>query len=184
MYKSIFFVCFLFFNTIILSAQNLSVYGLSLGDSKDRAINVLNNKGKQLNYGKTDDGFEYIKITNPQIGGTYYDGSTIYFKNNKLYKIVFYSGDGGACGPDSPWLNTFRHITEKCKQTFTKMNYNLKMKYGKPNVDSENLAIWQIDTQKITIEYEYKYNENFYSVNASVWTGITYEKIDFNSLDY
>lgn len=52
--------------------QNLSVYGLEIGDSKYRVESVLESKGKTVKSGTTKKGIEYLKVTYPNIRRCYF----------------------------------------------------------------------------------------------------------------
>ena len=129
-----------------LTAQNLSVYGVTLGDSKYKVQNVLENKGKSIKKNRTKEGIQYFKVTNVNIGGADFASASFNFDNNgTLYKVGIYSQSSGGLGsPGMPWENEFRRLAKSNEYLFMTMSQNLKMKYGEPTVESDNRIVWKI----------------------------------------
>ncbi len=171
---------------ICLLGQTLSVYGVSLGDEKYKVENVLENKDKKINYGTTKAGIEYLKITSPNIGGVTFEGCNFYFNEvDELYRVTFYSSDAGTGTPGMPWEARFRRKAQECKNGFLTMSQNLTSKYGRPSTYSDTKAIWQKGNERITLEYEYQYeNTQYGAIDSAVGVWLTYEIIDFNEVDY
>lgn len=187
MKKNIIALFVLIFQSTFLLGQNLSVYGLELGDSKYRVEAVLESKGKTVTSGTTKKGVDYLKVTYPNIGGVNFDACSCYFNgSDDLYKVIFYSGDVGGTGtPGMPWESTFRSKTNECKRAFSTMLQNLTMKYGQPSMATEEYVTWQIQDQKITLEFEYQYERDQYGwIVHSVYVRLNYEKVDYSSVDY
>lgn len=186
MKKVIIIALFVLLNSTFSFGQNLSVYGLEIGDSKYRVESVLESKGKTVKSGTTDKGTEYLKVTYPNIGGVTFDGCSCYFNSNdELYRVAFYSSYGGTGDPGMPWEDRFRRKTNECKNTFSTMLQNLVMKYGEPTTVSDEYVTWQIYNQRIKLEFTYQYDRNQYGwIDSWVSVGLEYEKIDLNSVDF
>lgn len=61
----------------------------------------------------------------------------------------------------------------------------LKMKYGKPNIESKNNIVWIKKNQRISLEWTYRYDKDAMGwINFDVRTALVYEKIDVHSADF
>ena len=168
-------------------SQNLSAYGVSLGDSKYTVERVLVNKDKKVKYDTSSKGEECITISYPSIASVTFDMASFTFdKNDKLHRICFSSADYGAYGmPGAPWEAIFRSKTEECKNIFLVMSQNLILKYGNPTVSSNQSAIWQMGNKRIELEYTYYYNYNQYNtIDSGVRVGLTYSVLDVTNSDF
>lgn len=176
----------LILQSAFLFGQNLSVFGLELGDSKYQVKVLLENKGKTVKSGKTEKGIDYLQVAYPNIGGVRFDGCSCYFNSsNELYKVCFYSSDGGYGTAGMPWESAFRSKTNECTRIFAAMLQNLTMKYGQPTIATAEYVAWKINDQKIILEFEYRYDRKPYNaIEHWVRVGLTYEKVDYNSVDY
>lgn len=83
-------ILLLLYSMSILS-QNLSVYGVSLGEKKYIVENILVGKGNTIKYDKTDDGRVFFRIDSPILGEVKYGFANFYIdKNNLVNKIILY----------------------------------------------------------------------------------------------
>lgn len=184
--KNVVLLLFVFFPMFML-AQNLSVYGISLGDNKNKITNVLVAKGKEISYDTSDSGKQFLRITSPKIGDVTYRIGNFYFdKNNRLNKVVFAQfGDGGYGDPNGAWVSGFQLQVNACEKIFITMYENLKLKYGAPRSSSKNNIIWQKGNQRITLEWAYRYDRDQSGwIHHEVRTGLVYEIIDINTSDF
>ena len=185
MKKNIIALLVLMLQSTFLLGQNLSVYGLELGDSKYRVEAVLESKGKTVSSGTTKKG-SYLRVTYPNIGGVEFDHCNCSFNHrDELYIVTFSSNDAGLGTAGMPWESAFRSKTNECKRAFSAMLQNLTMKYGQPSMASEEYVTWQINDQRIILEFAYRYNREAYNtIDHAVSVILKYEKVDYSSVDY
>ena len=172
---------------IFVIAQNLSAYGVSLGDSKYVVEDELESKGKKIKYSTNKYGEEIYRVSNPSIGGVYFDSVSFVFNDeNKLRLISFYASDPRGTGTlGMPWEAEFKRQAAKCKNAFLTMSQNLVLKYGEPIAYSDSTAMWQIGDQRITLDYKYVYQyDQFGWIDHEVSVSLQYSIIDLNSADY
>ena len=168
-------------------SQNLSAYGVKLGDSMYTVEDVLNDKGKKIKHSTNRKGENLISISNPSIGGAYFDSVAFIFNhNNKLRLISFYASDSRGTGtPGAPWEAEFHRKAAKCKNAFLTMSQNLILKYGNPTAHSDKTAIWQMGCERIQLEYNYIYNyDQFGWIEHEVNVSLTYEIVDVDNADF
>lgn len=179
-------ILFAFF-PLCLVAQNLSVYGVSLGDRKYKVQRVLENKGKSIKNGTASNGDKYLSISNVNIAGLDFNTANFYFKNNETLKEVYFISrvSGGLGDPGQPWEAEFHQLAKHNEYLFITMAQNLKIKYGDPNFESNDRLIWNKGKGQIELEHTYKFDENAYGF-IDFWTRVclSYKLIDVNSLDY
>lgn len=179
-------ILLLLYSMSILS-QNLSVYGVSLGEKKYIVENILVGKGKTIKYDKTDDGRVFLRIDSPILGEVKYGFANFYIdKNNLVNKIIFVlHGDAGLGAPNGPWASGFRQQSIACERAFITMFGTLKMKYGEPNIESKNNIVWIKKNQRISLEWTYRYDKDAMGwIIFDVRTALVYEKIDVHSSDF
>lgn len=171
---------------ISLHSQNLSAYGVTLGEDKYNVENVLENKGKSIKYDTNKKGNAVLRISYPRIGDAYFDNGTFVFNDDdELCSISFSSVDGGTGNPGMPWEARFQRKAQECKNAFLKMAQNLKLKYGSPDTYSNTSAIWQKGNERISLEYDYQYEYNQFGwIDSHVSVLLKYEQIDLDNADY
>lgn len=172
---------------ISIYSQNLSAYGVSLGEYQYKVENILENKGKSIKYDTNEEGETLLEISNPSIGDVNFDyGTFIFNKDDKLRTMSFGSYDAGAFGmPGAPWEAQFHRKANECKNAFLTMAQNLQFKYGAPSTYTDTSATWQRGNQRISLEYVYKFEYNSYNtIDSYVSVRLTYKLINPSDVDY
>lgn len=172
---------------ISIYSQNLSAYGVSLGEYQYKVENILENKGKSIKYDTNKNGETLLEVSSPTIGGVNFDyGTFVFNKEGKLRAMTFQSYDPPGTGdPGTQWETRFRSKANKCKNSFLTMVQNLPLKYGAPSIYTDTSATWQLGNQSISLKYEYKYEYNSYGwVDSFVSVSLTYKLINPSDVDY
>ena len=172
---------------MFIIAQDLSAYGVTLGDSKYVVEDILQGKGDKIKYSTNKLGEDVLAVSSPSIGGVNFDRvSFIFNKANKLRMISFWSSDSRGTGtPGMPWEAEFHRKASKCKNAALTMSQNLTLKYGEPISYTENKAIWQFGNQRITLDYIYIYQYDSYGwIDHEVSVSLQYSIIDTANADY
>lgn len=172
---------------ISIYSQNLSAYGVSLGEYQYKVKNILENKGKSVKYDTNKEGETLLKIINLSIGDVNFESGTFIFnKDDKLHEMIFSSSDATFFGmPGGPWEARFHRKANECKNAFLTMAQNLQIKYGAPSTYTDTSATWQRGNQRISLEYGYKFEYNSYNtIDSHVRVCLTYKLINPSDVDY
>lgn len=191
MKKFLFLIAILFFS-INCIAQQLTAYGVSLGESKYKVKSSLLDKGKTIESGIIEnDGRECFKISSVVIDGVNFDEAFFRFNQDGILELMRFNcePDAGTGTPGMPWEARFLNNARRYNQIFQKMYQNLVMKYGNPSssiaggVKCE--AVWQMGNQRIELEYTYQYERASYgAIDTFTSVSLGYITVDINSSDF
>lgn len=157
-------------------------YGVELGQTKTQVESILNQKGVTYQW-TYEDGASIIKVSSPYLGEVSFQGAALYFKNNSMYKGVFFSSDGGYFFTDHPLWSTnkasFDNRAKKWERDYYTVKMNLCSKYGPANVDSDTKATWRRGNRQISVEFDYDVKPES-PTSVFLWSriGVTYEIVD------
>ncbi len=191
MKKLIAILSFCIISTFSLMAQSSigSVYGVTLGDTQRSVIYALDSQGKSGSLETFEDGTRCYEISSPTLGSCTFQYACFYFKNAKLNKVVFYSNDGGAM--DTNFQGAFNAYDnfisngDRFQRIFRTMKFDLTDKYGIPQLEDDEKAIWKSGDNQIILEYSFKDEPMGYGWrNGSTIVSVSYCKSAQSSVNY
>lgn len=171
----------LFFTTAILAqAQIGSFYGLKLGMTMSEVRSALSSQGKTM---ESKDG--YYKVSSPKLGDITFDSLWLRFKNSKLSSAEFFCCFGKPAFPNDDAYDQILDIvvsrSQKYRRIYDDMHLNLVSKYGTPQVDNEDKAVWRKGQNQITLFHRFDKDLNssgFYDIETEV--NLKYEALPEN----
>lgn len=170
----------LFAAVVMAQAQIGSFYGLRLGMTISEVRSALSSQGKTME-SKND----YYKVVNPQLGDITFDSLWLRFKNSKLSSAEFFCFLGKPAFYDDPSYDQILEIvatkSQQYKRIFDNMHLNLVSKYGNPQIDNEEKAVWRKGRNQISLFHRFEKNMNssgFYDIETEV--NLKYESLSEN----
>ncbi len=181
------FICIC--STIFVNAQSRisSVFGVNLGDSEQIVTSKISGKWKTSSKGERS----YV-TTNPTLGSCTFEAASFTFKSNKLYKVIFYSSEGGLCNPNFQGAygtpngyELFLGNAQKYKKIYNTMYFDLFDKYGSPVLNDEERALWKSNGNTLELKYDYDDTTTEYGWHDTwVRVAVTYQTIGFSSSNF
>lgn len=171
----------LFFATAVMAqAQIGSFYGLKLGMTVSEVRSALSSQGKTM---ESKD--NYYKVASPQLGDITFESLWLKFKDSKLYSAEFFCYLGKPAFYDDPSYDQILDIvatrSQQYKRIFDNMRLNLVGKYGNPQIDNEEKAVWRKGRNQISLFHRFEKNMNssgFYDIETEV--NLKYESLSDN----
>jgi hypothetical protein len=170
----------LFFTTVVLAQVQIgSFYGLELGMTMSEVRSALSSQGKTME-SKED----YYRVDSPKLGDITFDALWLYFKDSKLAKAEFFCFYGKAPFPNDSWydqaVDMVSSKAQKYKMIYDDMHLNLVSKYGKPQIDGDEKAVWRKGMNQITLLHRFNIDKTFDFHEITTRVEITYESISKN----
>ena len=171
-------------------ARISSVYGVNLGDSEYSVISALESQGKTGKFKTNSKGEKYYSVSNPTLGiCTFEVGNFVFDSSGDLERVVFVCSDNYLGIPSLSEQTNFHYTrcinsASKFQRIFNTMRSDLIDKYGTPNIDDEERAVWKSNGNLIELYYSFEEKqESWGNVQCDAFVRVTYRK-DNNSSNF
>lgn len=169
----------MFFTTVILAQVQIgSFYGLRLGMTMSEVRSALSSQGKTMEAIR-----DFYRVKNVKLGDIEFESLVLIFTDYKLIEATFRNYYGKANSPWEPQSDLIESDVaskaSKYKSIYNEMRVNLLNKYGYPQMDSDEQAIWRTGANQLSLLYKHD-NEPWQGSDA--YTLFTEVKVTYKSI--
>lgn len=132
-----------------------SVYGVDLGDSESTVSSKISGIWKTNSKGQ-----RYYMVTNPTLGSCTFQQVTFWFTSGKLNQVSFTSAEAGTMDPNFQGIGPngyeqFLAKSERFQKMYRTMYSDLAGKYGSPDIEDGERAVWKSNGNVIELKYKF-----------------------------